>query len=202
MKLTEFDPADMAFQNPRLWRLRLLHAVAELLGIQLNYGLRFMPMGGARVRSRKVENMDRPHPATPYARFRWLMQHPEDRKESADGVYLLNIEASPAGFYHEARIDTTLEKPVAAKGQGGLLQGLPDTPTDGPAATVAAQAAADEPQGAAGRGKVGRRTLGPEAITGPTGPVDEVIPRGPLNEADSEQPIRTPTASLDQLGRR
>ena len=195
MKLTPYKTNNRSAADRMVayWRLRLLHALANVLGIQLTFGLRFMPISGQRLRTRKVGNFDRTHPGTPYGRLRWLMNHPEDRKEPTDGVYLLNIEASPAGFYHEAqeRRETQPEPEPA----GPLFSGLSEAAADRPTAAAAPQAAADEAEGVAGLGALGRRDPRAQTVAEPGRSV------GDLNELQRAAGLQLPT-SLADLGRR
>lgn len=174
-------------------KLKLLafHAMARMLGIHPTYTVKFLPLARKRtdVRGRAVANADSVGEAL--ALFDELEHNPSARKEKTDGFYYLEIEAREGLLDHFRLLPAEDAAPVADDRQGGLLQGLSDTPADGPAAANPAQAAAHEAQGAIGAGTNSRYVTGIKTAAQSGGPVGE------MSMADA-----TSNTSLDQLGRR
>lgn len=194
-----------------LTKLKLLSLVGGLLGIQLTYQLRFMPISGKRVdmRGRRVGD-----PITsPEEAVGFLHSTRQNPKEKTDGTYLLLAEAALDGFYHAAGDFAHVgAATVAADRPSGVSAVLPFAAEDRSAAAAATQAAADEAQGAAGDGADRGRPAWAEALAGPGGPVevgDHTETHAQLQQRTAMAPtaIIGPTGpvratSLDSLGER
>lgn len=172
-----------------LRRLKILHAVAHLLGFQLTYMVRFVPITGKRsdLRGRRIGD-----PITnPSEAVGFLHGVKLNPKEKTHGSYLLVAEAVADGFFHDPLVG---ERPSEVHG------GLPQAAQGGPAAAAPEEAADDEAQGAAGAGADGGHAAGTEAAAESGQPVGTVGPLGPPDERLLQSAIAH--ASLDQLGER
>lgn len=182
-------------------KLRLLAMVARLLGIELTYTIKFLPLNRQRTdfRGRTTASPDSLGEAL--AVFRDLANHPDARKEKTDGIYYLEIEAREGIVQHTVEEPDSASGPVATDRQGSLLQGLQEAPSNRSSAATASEAEATEPQGAAGTGTDRGHAAGLEAL-GRRAEVTPGLAQGPQGRPQGTLPPLDQRTSLDILGRR
>ena len=173
-----------------MFKLKVLHAVATMLGIQMTYYVRFLPVNGKRadLRGRRVgDPITDPNEAIGF--FQATRTNP---KEKTDGAYLFTAEASLGGFMHKSLNLHTDAPTVPTDGPGPLYAGLPETAQGGPTATAAPEAAYAEAERAARAGTDGGQLARAQAAAEPSQPMGTV----------SAEPGMAERPSLADLGRR